>query len=39
MIKVKFKLNKTDEEDNENHTCNCSLCLTPSNPTKLYEKG
>ena len=35
----KVQIEKTDEEDDENHTCYCSLCLTPSNPTKLYEKG
>ena len=39
MIKLMFKLKKTDEEDDENHTGNCLLCLTPSNPTKLFDKG
>ena len=39
MIKLMFKLKKTDEEDDENHKCNCLLCLTPSNPTKLFDKG
>ena len=39
MIKLKFKLKTADEEDDENHTCNYSLCLTRSNPTKLFEKG
>ena len=39
MIKLKFKLKKTDKEDDENHTCNCSLRVTRSNPTKLFEKG
>ena len=39
MITLKFELmRKTDKEDDENHTCNCSLCLTPNNPTKLFEK-
>ena len=39
MIKLEFKLKTADEEDDENHTCNYSLCLTRSNPTKLFEKG
>ena len=39
MIKLKFKLKTADEEDDENHTCNYSLCLTCSNPTKVFEKG
>ena len=39
MITLKFKLKTADEEDDENHTCNYSLCLTCSNPTKLFEKG
>ena len=39
MMKFKFKLKKTDKEDNEKHTYNYSLCLTPRDPTKLFEKG
>ena len=33
------KRRRRNEEDDENHTCNCLLCLTPSNPTKLFDKG